>query len=402
MSWSQYKGTAPRDARKVQVVGMFLSGKPTDDISNEMQMSVDEVTEIIQGTGKVEVARPTAQKTPEADTIWHDYFDTLVTEEQAYWLGYIMCYATIGNNTIRFRARQESLEGAMRFMATIGLPGPAVVMASVGNKKYPQLDIASSHMTRTVLEYATMDSREFLTRRMPDGFWRHWLRGFIESGCISFNDRMGKVSHIDVTMTNTCQAHFEFAMKELLKSSLYIEKSGLVTARASLRIRETISAMSMYDGATIFVPTVKDSIQSMSERRPRLYKNEMARYKKEDGVWIDVATAARIVKMSEQSILNRIHDGTLLSKTEMGQYIIFRESLPKLGGKASHKKGARPKAPVTEKAPEVKTATVATASVSVSEPEPAQEVVKKSRSSILIGLLLGTLAGLFLSRLGRK
>lgn len=109
LSWSnKYK------EKFQQAVLMFDSGKSTSEISRDLHIDKSTLRKNLRLFGK-EVKNSNCD-----DTIYSDIFDTIDTEEKAYWLGFLYADGYVGKDSNRFSLTIKDKEHIEKFQKFIG------------------------------------------------------------------------------------------------------------------------------------------------------------------------------------------------------------------------------------------------------------------------------------------
>jgi hypothetical protein len=112
------------------------------------------------------------------------YFDEVLTEEQAYWLGFLIADGSVSKGgTLSLLLKPSDREHIAKLIAALDAEQPIVEV-----KGYPIVYITSRKLANGLAKHGCIPNKTFqlLTPNLPHALRRHFYRGFSDGdGCIS-------------------------------------------------------------------------------------------------------------------------------------------------------------------------------------------------------------------------
>jgi intein-encoded DNA endonuclease-like protein len=128
-----------------------------------------------------------------------DFFETIDTEEKAYWLGFIAADGSISNNKryrIRLKLSNKDINHLKKFGNSINFENLIrVTKLSKYNTQACIISLCSKKMFNDLLDKGIMPRKSLILKppkNIPRDLLRHWIRGYFDGdGCIHFqNERL--------------------------------------------------------------------------------------------------------------------------------------------------------------------------------------------------------------------
>lgn len=163
-------------------------------------------------------------------TLDENVFDTIDTEEKAYWLGFLMAdgYNHEDRNTVCLRLQGGDLEILEKFSFFLKSNAPIYEFARVTPvnkllKKYREVRVNSVHLSKQLANLGCIQGKSYTLKFptcIPESLMHHFIRGYFDgNGCICISPRKDRTP-------NSLSYQFTITGKEdvILKMQDYIVK----------------------------------------------------------------------------------------------------------------------------------------------------------------------------------
>lgn len=205
----------------------------------------------------------------------YNYFDSIDTEEKAYWLGFIFADGNIskpekvlkdgtirkGNYRFEVSLQEEDIDHLNKLRIALNVDKP-VIVTHTNNKRHNRcrLYFSNKHLWSTLNSYGCTPKKS-LTLKFPPieifkdkSLIRHFIRGYIDGdGCISYNNKARDIMSLSILGTE----HF----LTNLQKNLPLEKANKLFLREGLNVyqltfnrsRGYYIANYLYNNCTIYL-----------------------------------------------------------------------------------------------------------------------------------------------------
>ena len=178
----------------------YRSGKSLSQLAKEFKISRWKVTKILKELGEIIVNRHNSLKFNE------HYFDSIDTEEKAYWLGFIFADGCIMSKTYSFdlSLNHKDKEHIQKFASAINFSGKLYI-----KKNCVACCLRSKHFWTTLYNYGCVPNKSLVLKFPKESIFksndliRHFIRGYFDGdGCISQHIYVYTVSpHVSILGT---------------------------------------------------------------------------------------------------------------------------------------------------------------------------------------------------------
>jgi hypothetical protein len=224
----------------------------------------------------------------------YNYFDSIDTEEKAYWLGFIFADGNISkpykmvngkqkNGTYRLEVSlcSEDYEHLDKLRVALNIDKPLNVTKT--NYAYSQrcrLYFQNKHMWSTLNSYGCTPQKS-LTLRFPNPnifkdkkLIKHFIRGYVDGdGCLSFADKNRKEAQLQILGTEQFLTELQHWLPLEFENKIYSKEGANVKALVFNQKRAFYVANYLYKDATLFL-----------ERKQNRYKEYCRLYLEEYGL----------------------------------------------------------------------------------------------------------------------
>lgn len=201
----------------VSVKNRYLQGVSIKNIAKELNRSTNYVQRILQRYNVVQTDRPPKKY----HMTWRPFYD-INTQEQAYWLGFIMADGSVNISLSRYtldfglmKKDQDRVQALADFIRTE--PALPVKERIVYPNFAPEgccqvrLCVYDMQMVKDLISWGCVP-RKSLTKKFPwklqQHLWRHFIRGYFDgNGYVSYNGgqlRFGFTSSFDMCQAIEC------------------------------------------------------------------------------------------------------------------------------------------------------------------------------------------------------
>lgn len=211
-------------------------------------------------------------------------FDSIDTEEKAYWLGFIYadgCISSSGNN-FELSLCLEDLMHLNKFNTFSKHINNNVKIGKVGNYKRCRWSVRNKHLWETLNNYGCTP-RKSLTLQFPNStifkskdLIRHFIRGYFDGdGCISYNNKEHTIMNISLLGTED----FLTKVKEFLPVKFnYIlgynnKEKSLITRTLQINGKNGLEILHyLYNNSTIYLDRKYEKYLEYCRLYKELYK----------------------------------------------------------------------------------------------------------------------------------
>lgn len=179
------------------IISSYENGKSSEVIAEEFKVSPQTITRFLKSSKiKLKKSGFFQRKYFFAE----DYFETINSENKAYWLGFIAADGYVGLNGLSISLSQDDETHLALFKKEIGLKSETVLKKSIHNKIWKgrfisRADAFSRKMSADLFKFFDTNktfSLDFvkITRQIPAELIKHFIRGYFDGdGCWNCSGR---------------------------------------------------------------------------------------------------------------------------------------------------------------------------------------------------------------------
>lgn len=203
-------------------------------------------------------------------TLDENYFDTLDTQEKAYFLGFLMAdgYNNEKRGVIEVSCSEKDKEILEKLSGLIKSSKPIRFVESKGIKSY-RIDLCSKRLSQKLVELGCMQNKTFKIKfpELKENLIRHFIRGYFDGdGCISYTyakrDNVFKNS-LNSVITIVSTEPFCLSLKQYIKDELQVNSTLLCRHPENNNNNRTLQVSGssqvlklmrwMYDSSTMYL-----------------------------------------------------------------------------------------------------------------------------------------------------
>jgi intein-encoded DNA endonuclease-like protein len=203
---------------------LYLEGNSAYIISKQLKCSERPVQVIIRELGimrthsescKLRTRNPTGKKN-------EDFFETIDTEEKAYWLGFLMADGCVNLKAKRVQLALAETEPLEKFKKSIESNQDIKKYVKKNGDVTYRLDITSEKMCNDLIKYGCVPKKTYILKfpNIQKDLEKHFIRGYFDGdGSIFFNKPIG--NYIKPTIHIVGNKEFLSVLKEKLNLDEY-------------------------------------------------------------------------------------------------------------------------------------------------------------------------------------
>lgn len=227
MSKTPYKRLSVREQKKV--IKQYLSGKSCETIAKSFNVNRVTIGNILRRNNVKIRTSFEALKLP----VDHNYFETIDSEEKAYWLGYFICDGCVHKNICTIRLCGKDVHHLKRFKNALKAEHK-IGEGIYGEHSFGQLQIKSEKLVYDLSKYGVIPrktGKEILPLLNQD-LMRHLIRGIVDGdGCLTYKKSYNNTKRLDFDL-NICSASLQF-LKDIKKyiNDIFGERFGYLETK---------------------------------------------------------------------------------------------------------------------------------------------------------------------------
>jgi intein-encoded DNA endonuclease-like protein len=259
---------------------LYRDGESASKIAKKFDVTNTVILRILK---KNNIDRRNASECHRIYPINENFFDTIDTEEKAYFLGFL--YADGGNiksgNFVRIELQEQDEDILHKLAKLIYKEEPekhvrtSIRLRDLGNgeKEYRSkyLNINSKHVCETLEKHGCMPAKTFKIKFpewLPEELQRHFIRGYFDGdGKVFVNHKKGKSSGFNIASTKDMVEKMSNIVNSAAKSnlSIYFNKIWITCCSGDKQIARILNWM--YNDSTIYLNRKYNSYQQIKNRK---------------------------------------------------------------------------------------------------------------------------------------
>lgn len=185
-------------------------------------------------------------------TLDEHVFDSIDSEEKAYWLGWYMTdgYNHENKGCVSIRLQGKDLEILEKLKIFLKTDAPIYIVRRVINgveKTYVELNITSSYFSHSLSKYGIYQNKSHNKSivMLPLVLLRHFIRGYFDGdGCFSVSKRSNRTNGYSYQLTFTGNLDPLVRLREIFSENLD-------TTKVSIKLRKNLSYTLHYSGRKV-------------------------------------------------------------------------------------------------------------------------------------------------------
>lgn len=177
---------------KNQIINDYNDGKSVLSLSKQYGYKYDKTYSIIQKAGIAIRGNDYNSKRYKNDSF---VFDTINTEEKAYWLGFLYadgCITDSGNSLkVSLALSVRDVDHLKKFQQFLATDNPIRIYKGNHNNQYCRLFVIDNHLCEQLIDKGVYKNKtEIITFPdfLPENLIRHFIRGYVDGdGCITYH-----------------------------------------------------------------------------------------------------------------------------------------------------------------------------------------------------------------------
>lgn len=256
-----------------RIVDLYKQGLSSRKVAAIVDCSKCTVLQIIHEVG--ETTRSIGH--PRQAPVHEDFFDSIDTEEKAYWLGFLVADGAVVGDYVKLRLSSKDLDHLQRFRDALA-PGRTIYTVKVSSSRpHAQSEVClfSPHMVAALVKHNVVQNKTWTVRvssRVPPDLMRHYWRGHFDGdGCVCYSPFRGNPNWmVEVVgnqgLMNDLHSWLSAYVPELSKP--VNTRGDLYRVAAGGTGKPRLFAKALYEDATIFLPRKMEEAQRLIAYQP--------------------------------------------------------------------------------------------------------------------------------------
>lgn len=210
----------------------------------------------------------------------HHFWDSLTSEPQAYWLGFVAADGSVCDNSLAISLQRRDRDHLLRFLSALDSTHPVhdrtpSVRGMVnGTYEISTVYIRSFPLTTALAAWGIKPSKSFNLQwpsAMDPNLLRHFLRGYFDGDGYCTSSLSGRAVTRSPTIGWTTNRVFAAGAQAFLMAQCALQQTKLdvpnppeqrtVTLRYGGRLQVSRIFHLLYDGATIWLPRKRAAVE---------------------------------------------------------------------------------------------------------------------------------------------
>lgn len=204
------------------------------------------------------------------------FFDSIDTEEKAYWLGFLYADGVINEdeNLVRINLMRDDKEHLEKFKSAVGSTHPIKeTIKRSADKQYfgVYVGFKSRHMVKSLVDKGCFQRKSLdllfpHSNTIPENLIHHFIRGYFDGdGCITYTTKSTKHSNrrlykINILGTENMVDNIKSFFGSKVKTSIYINKC-VITMGGNIQCKRLYEYL--YKDATVYLSRKYEKFQEM-------------------------------------------------------------------------------------------------------------------------------------------
>lgn len=179
-------------------------------------------------------------------------FDSINSEEKAYWLGWYMTdgYNHESKNNVVIRLQEQDIEILEKLKKFLKTNAPILTFKRQINnieRSYVELNVTSSYFSKSLSKYGITQNKchNKSIVNLPMPLLKHFIRGYFEGdGCFSVSKRLDRKKSYNYQLTFTGNLEPLVRIRDIFSENLNITK-------VSIKLRKNLSYTLHYSGRKV-------------------------------------------------------------------------------------------------------------------------------------------------------
>lgn len=213
------------DSLVSQIIAMYCQGSSIKEIHNALNVSSKKITYII-------LSKQAMRKRTSKLAKQEDFFDTIDTEEKAYWLGFLYADGYVGETNCNIELTLKDHDHVVKFRDTI-CPAAKVYEKTVrvSDTQYTayRVNISSRQLVQDLVKHGCVQAKSLILEwplYVPDHLIHHFIRGYFDGdGTVGvYTAKSGNTTY-SVRVMGT--EKFLNSLSDVLQQKLHFSKTKL-------------------------------------------------------------------------------------------------------------------------------------------------------------------------------
>ncbi len=160
-----------------EIINKYQSGKSCDFIGKEYNVSGASICQILQ---KQNIPRRSCNCRSRSDFLNEQYFDTIDTEDKAYWLGFILGDGGVTKHQLYFCLSTVDIKHLQKFADCLNSSRKPYVAAN----GFAKIEFNSKHMINSLDKLGIIPRKTYNCFNLPkisDSLMPHFMRGYLDA-----------------------------------------------------------------------------------------------------------------------------------------------------------------------------------------------------------------------------